>query len=251
MRFATLVVSVVLVTSVMALVFPTGVLCRTPNVTTLYEPTKMGAIVVADDAGALPSTPTLPTGQIPAGPVARFGPAHELSPAFFGANIDNVYIPNILWSDAAAKNAIMQDGFRNLRFPMGDFGSYYNWETAWLWPNFLQDCIGGTAERPLSYSDSVVHLATLLDETHTSPLYELNVLTENVTNANGQFVSPRLSGQELGLVQQYQIAMLKAASSHGVSVPFVELGNEIFWGSSPGCPDTDINYASGPATPSR
>jgi hypothetical protein len=183
----------------------------------------------------------------------RLGPVHVLEPGFYGFNIESVYFSNFLWNDAA-RRAIDAEGAAALRFPGGDFSSYYDWRTGWIWPNFLTNpLVSGVVTLPPG-ATSLGTFAALSQATGTFPVYALNVKTrttnldENpaIRNPDGALITPAISARELAAAQSDQIAMLRRAGQHyALPVRFVELGNELFWNASQGEADNDRAYTGG------
>jgi hypothetical protein len=117
--------------------------------------------------------------------ITGLGAAHVLSPAFFGANIENAYA-RFSWSDPDAIYALNRDAFRNVRFPGGAFGSYYDWHKGWSWPDFEGDSMLNVSPGAASFNDTLSGLAALLGATNVlSPIYDLNTLTTFI-NTTGQ-----------------------------------------------------------------
>lgn len=139
---------------------------------------------------------------------------HTLSSHFFGVNIENSYFTPIpSWTDPKLQRAIRTVGIETIRFPGGDAGNYWDWQSGSLYPR------GGNAK----VQDSLNNLAALSHATNTYPIYNLNVMTwKNALVDQGSLSSARNS----------QMQMLQAAGALKLPVQDLELGNEFFWTGS-------------------
>jgi hypothetical protein len=139
-------------------------------------------------------------------------PAHSLGPNFFGVNIENSYfnIPVPSWTDPAWLDAIRRVGIEAVRYPGGDAGNYWDWQTGTVYPR-------GSAS---STSDSLADLAFLAKNTGAVPLYNLNVLT---------FDNALVDSSTLSSAIENQLKMLSSAHELGLPIANIELGNEFFW----------------------
>jgi hypothetical protein len=158
--------------------------------------------VVAQDAGTDAADPGLPR---------MAAPPHLLAPHFFGVNIENSYTaPPPSWTDPAWLNAIRKVGIQAVRYPGGDAGNYWDWQTGTDYPR-------GNA---VATDDSLSDLARLHQATGAVPIYNLNVMS-----LDNEYVD----SSSLSSAIENQMQMLSAASSLGLPVDYLELGNEFFW----------------------
>jgi len=151
------------------------------------------------------------------------GPAHSLGPHFFGVNIENSYFNNPVpnWTDQAWLNAIREVGIEAVRYPGGDAGNYWDWQTGTVYPR------GNAA----ATSDSLADLAFLAKSTGAIPIYNLNVMTFDNALVDNSTLAPAI---------QNQLGMLSGAHRLGLPIAEIELGNEFFWTS----PDHDAAFPS-------
>jgi hypothetical protein len=139
-------------------------------------------------------------------------PAHSLSPYFFGTNIENSYFnsPVPSWTDPAWLDAIRKVGIEAVRYPGGDAGNYWDWQTGTAYPR----------DSASSTSDSLADLAYLAKNTGAIPFYNLNVLT---------FDNALVDSSTLSSAIENQLKMLSSARELGLPIANIELGNEFFW----------------------
>ena len=141
-------------------------------------------------------------------------PPHPLGQHFFGVNIENSYFnspPN--WTAPAWLNAIREVGIEAVRYPGGDAGNYWDWQTGTVYPR-------GSAT---ATSDSLAELAFLAKNAGAVPIYNLNVLTLDNELVDGSTLSSAIENQ---------LSMLSSAHRLGLPVEDIELGNEFFWTSA-------------------
>jgi hypothetical protein len=108
--------------------------------------------------------------------VPRTSAWHEVSPHFFGVDIENSYSnPVPAWNDPKLLSAIERVGIQTVRFPGGDVGNYWDWQAGTVYP------IGKASKT----QDSLSALSNLAHNTRTVPVYNLNVMTLNNALVHG------------------------------------------------------------------
>ena len=138
--------------------------------------------------------------------VMLIGPQRSVPSAFFGFNAESLVLPidaRLMASRALdSKLAVMPGAI--LRIPGGTPSQWIDWRTG-----HLIDAPGS----PFSTVDqdgselTLRDWASIVDRTRVTPLWDLNVLTSNLSD---------------------QLAMLRSAQKLGLPVRYVELGNELW-----------------------
>lgn len=170
----------------------------------------------------LPSvSPAQETEEASVGLPQPAAPPHPLGQHFFGVTIENSYFnsPVPSWTDPAWLDAIRRVGIEAVRYPGGDAGNYWDWQSGTVYPR------GSAAVT----SDSLTDLAFLAKSTGAIPIYNLNVLT---------FDNALVDSSTRASAIENQMGMLSGAHRLGLPIAEIELGNEFFWTS----PDDDAEF---------
>jgi hypothetical protein len=139
--------------------------------------------------------------------------------AFFGYNDQSA--PSLNREDPNLLNAIAKVQAKVIRFPGGQNGNYWDWQTGLTIGNYDTGINLGTNPYPRLLPSLLQQMALM----HSTPIFMLNVLTDPECKppAGGlcQYMpsSPNLN---------YQLQMLQAAAALGIEVKYVELGNEYY-----------------------
>jgi hypothetical protein len=155
-----------------------------------------------------------------AGLPTRISPPRAVPPHFFGVNIENSYMntPVIAWTDPMLERAIKEVGIQAVRFPGGDAGNYWDWQSGTMYP---RGHATGT-------QDTLDALFNLTQATGVYPIYNLNVMTLSNAIVHQANLSQAITNQ---------LDMLEAAHAMKLPIGDLELGNEFYWSS------TDHNQA--------
>jgi len=99
-----------------------------------------------------------------------------------------------------------------LRYPGGTIANYWQWQTGTL-VQPPQTMASGKSQpgQTRQYGFTLQTLRSIVQETGTTPIFDLNVLTSSLAD---------------------QMAMLRAASTLGIPVRYIELGNEFYLSAS-------------------
>ena len=161
---------------------------------------------------------------------------------FFGYNDQSATSLNR--QDPNCLNAISKVWAQVIRFPGGQNGNYWDWQTGLPITNYNTGITVGKNVYP-RLLDS---LPQQMSAQHATPIFMLNMLTDPQCKppAGGlcQYVpsSPNLN---------YQIQMLQAAQALGIPVRYVELGNEFYLSNITGYPQVypdPVNSSDPPAS---
>ena len=178
-----------------------------------------------------------------AGDLPNVGVTHNLSPNFFGVNIENAYSGSdaFEWTDPVAQAAIINSGIKSVRFPAGQASNYWEWQTGWVWPSFpaANDPTIDVGTTPVA-NDSLESLQRLLNATNSISLFQLNVLSYN-----NQLLSPANRPRLLADAINYQISMLQSAQSLDIPIVNIELGNEFFFDDPSWAQDYATTFTGG------
>lgn len=131
---------------------------------------------------------------------SNLGTARQITPYFLGYN--NIPIHSPSWNDPDVVQAATQMKPGTLRYPGGTIANYWDWRTGW----FLPQAPGSFLSSPRSIY-RLQELQIAVNATGAVPLYVLNMLTSDLNS---------------------QLEMLRTASSMGLPVKFIELGNEFY-----------------------
>jgi hypothetical protein len=143
------------------------------------------------------------------------GTSRSLSAPVNGSNLDysGVAQPFSAPGVVAALTALRPG---TLRYPGGTIANYWQWQTGTLVQpaQTVANGNGGRKNQPgqtHTYGFTLETLRSIVAETGTTPVFDLNVLTSTLAD---------------------QLAMLKTASALGIPVRYIELGNEFYLSAS-------------------
>jgi hypothetical protein len=135
----------------------------------------------------------------------------SLSDNFMCFNLNSVLVPS--WQDTSFLQFVNQLNPSMLRIPGGEVANYWDWQRGGIirdvsglpegLPNFLQGHGNYTASKLEDFQAG-------LKATDTTPLFVLNMLTSDLES---------------------QMEMLRTASKLGMTVKYIELGNEFYFGT--------------------
>jgi hypothetical protein len=164
--------------------------------------------------------------------VSPGGASRVLSSGFLGFNGDG---PANIWGDPRFVPEAQSMNPENLRVYGGTWSNFINWRTGQYFIDATSISPGirtGAPKQPFTLN----YWATILKETHAAAVFNLNIMTycpdpRDPTNPN--LAAPSCSAEEAhgdarswGL--QYQLDMLQAAQAMGISIRYIELGNELY-----------------------
>ncbi|MBI5511266.1 MAG: hypothetical protein HY903_21095 [Deltaproteobacteria bacterium] len=152
--------------------------------------------------------------------VTGAGNAHGLEPYFLGLNGNNFKGPG--WTDAELIDGVRAAAPATLRLPGGTVGNYYDWtKVSGQGHGWLMDRLAARGA-DVPFANGVPEFKYAIDNTQTTPLFMLNLLTYRDT-----VLEP--TDQSLLTAQlDWQLKMLGAADRVGMPVELVELGNELY-----------------------
>jgi hypothetical protein len=140
----------------------------------------------------------------------------------FGYNTSQSKGPAL--NDPVNVKMVKEDHAQIYRFPGGTLANYWDWRKGRLLTGI--DLPDNVAKIPANTKnlppDTLESLKQMTDSTGTVPLFVLNILTSTLDD---------------------QLEMLKTASSLGLPVKYIELGNEIYWGKHSDIYPTAADYA--------
>jgi hypothetical protein len=137
---------------------------------------------------------------------------------FFGAN--SGHLRNAFnWDDAGFQQSLGKLQFlKTLRFPAGELANYWDWKSGTIMPN--SNDTPDTERKLNAYPAPLSELKTEDSVSHAEALFVLNMLT------NPQCPQCALTTASPNLA--YQMEMLSAAHRMGISLNYLELGNEYY-----------------------
>jgi hypothetical protein len=140
----------------------------------------------------------------------------------FGYNTSQANGPAL--TDPSYVKMVKDDHAHIFRFPGGTLANYWDWRKGRLLTGIdLPDNMAKTAVKTKNLPPATLEsLKQLADSTGIIPCFVLNILTSTLDD---------------------QLEMLKTASSLGLPVKYVELGNEIYWGKHSNVYPTAADYA--------
>jgi hypothetical protein len=138
------------------------------------------------------------------------GPARSLTAPVNGSNLDYFGVGQP-FSSPEVITALQTFNSGTLRYPGGTIANYWHWQSGTVdQPTQTTDDTGQIENVPGSthtYGFTLRTLRSIVQETGTTPVFDLNVLTSSLAD---------------------QLAMLRRASALGIPVRYIELGNELY-----------------------
>lgn len=160
-------------------------------------------------AGCSSSSPADGTGSQPV-LSARLDQARRLAAPVNGTNLDYSGVAQP-FSAPGVITALQAFRPGTLRYPGGTIANYWHWQTGTVdQPAQTADNTAGPGST-FTYGFTLQTLRSIVQETGTTPVFDLNVLTSSLTD---------------------QLAMLEHASALGIPVRYIELGNEFYYSDS-------------------
>jgi hypothetical protein len=168
-----------------------------------------GGSSLAGSTGSRPSQPSQPSRPSRPGVLsARLGPARRLAAPVNGSNLDYSGVGQP-FSARGVITALQAFRPGTLRYPGGTIANYWSWQTGTVdQPAQTADHTAGTT---FTYGFTLQTLRSIVRETGTTPVFDLNVLTSSLPD---------------------QLAMLERARALGIPVRYIELGNEFYYSSN-------------------
>ncbi len=170
------------------------------------------------------------------------GSQSSLHGPFAGVDIDGI--------DPSRLGGTLGQNLGNLlptvfRFPSG-VANYYNWHDGTFWnlhgPKYSSTYVNGYPYYLTHYTQTLTDLKTMVDKTHGTPIFVLNLITPT----NGiNLKCNEVWDSKWQSVLTDQLNFLKAARQMGISVKYVELGNEVYKNQPNSSPDETCIFPSG------
>ncbi|GAA4836264.1 hypothetical protein [Algivirga pacifica] len=139
------------------------------------------------------------------------GALREINPLMIGVNANMTSCPDPQ-NNPKLIQAIKTLGVKTIRYPGGTIGNYWDWDTGWI-DTSIPDSVmirwvvtQGIREQETRYT--IEKFASLVQQTQTSPVFMLNMLSK-----------------DLG----HSIRNLKKAEALGLDIKYIELGNELYF----------------------
>lgn len=146
-----------------------------------------------------------------------------ISSGFLGQNISTSFNQTSQdWTSSLVKKAVTELAPAHMRYPGGTDANYWNWSSGWFWPTYTH--VSSTVSNPYHLNASLDAYAALAKGASSDTLFVLNVMT-----VTGKPVAPWVAGDDT-LMWNDQVGMLNKAKSLGLTVKYVELGNEFSFG---------------------
>jgi alpha-L-arabinofuranosidase len=126
----------------------------------------------------------------------------------YGFNGNNTRGPS--WTNATFRDSVSSLLLKIIRYPGGTVSDWWDWQNGW----FVNDPSLPQQYKNIPYSPTgLKELKLLVDQTGCDVVFTLNMVTKDLNN---------------------QIEMLKYAQSLGISIKWIELGNEFYLQNSMG-----------------
>lgn len=172
----------------------------------------LGSMLIA--TGCTGPSSTGATGAQPGALSALLGPSRSLTAPLNGSNLDYSSVGQP-FSSPGVVQALQAFRSGTLRYPGGTIANYWQWQTGTVSQPAQTAGDAGQAETlpgsAHTYGFTLQTLRSIVQETGTIPIFDLNVLTSSLGD---------------------QLAMLRRASALGIPVRYIELGNELYLSDS-------------------